>query len=279
MTGIFKWLLIGMAGLFAWNCSAPQIDSSHPWMVYYGNQALPPKLVSQFKTLILDADQIPSIEPKNPSVKYIGYLSLGEAEEYRWYWPFVAGKSLLVETNPDWPGSHRVDPRSKEWGDLVLNQLIPAILKKGYDGLFLDTIDTGIYLQEKDPVKYQGARGAMVDLIRAIHQRYPDVLIFTNNALEILDEVAPVVSGIVVEDLYTRYDFASKKSIETPKADQQYKEAFLDRAVHQYRKPVFNILYETNPASNLADYARKRSKEKGYYWYLTTVDLHALPKP
>ena len=46
-----------------------------------------------------------------------------------------------------------VDVRSDVWRNLLLNDIIPSILKNGYQGIFLDTLDSAEALERQDPVK------------------------------------------------------------------------------------------------------------------------------
>ena len=41
----------------------------------------------------------------------LAYVSVGEADTRREYWPAVRDQSFLVEPNPDWPANVRVDVR------------------------------------------------------------------------------------------------------------------------------------------------------------------------
>lgn len=242
------------------------------WIVYYGDTLTKEQIATVDYAIVEPQNTNPSQFPKSRT-RWIGYISVGEAEEYRPYWNTIKDESFILDKNPNWPQSHYVDLRSEKWQALLINQIIPDILKKGYDGLFLDTLDTAAYLEEVNPEKYQGSRAAMVGLVKTLRKKFPNILIFPNNALDQLDEMGPYIDGVVVEDLYTRYDFSTQKSVQTPLADTELKEKFLDEFKKKFKKPVFNILYETNPHSELAQYGMKKSAEKKYDWYLTTVDL------
>lgn len=245
------------------------------WIVYYGS-SLQKQDLDTLEFAVLDPDLMDARPFAQSSCKKIAYLSLGEAEDYRSYWPLVKEKPFLVEANPDWKGAHRIDVRSPEWRAIVLNALLPKIRERGYDGVFLDTIDTARYLEEKDPQKYAGSEKAMVELIDAIRKEDSRFLIYTNNGLEILDEIGDRIDAAVVEDLYTRYDFQKKKSFRTPAADTLYKEKILDDFRARTQKPVYTILYEKSIRSALARYGIAKANKKGYGWYLTTVDLKTI---
>ena len=75
----------------------------------------------------------------------LAYLSIGEAEDYRWYWKrwwwkFVK-KDLLGPENPYWEGNYLV----KYWKGLwkrIVRIYIRKIMRAGFDGVFLDKVDS-----------------------------------------------------------------------------------------------------------------------------------------
>lgn len=216
------------------------------------------------------------IDPKslaNGHTKFIAYLSVGEAESYRNYWKRIKNSGAVIEANPQWEGNYLVDVRSDSWRHILLNEALPEIEAKGFDGVFLDTLDTAPYLEDRDPKKFAGSRAAVVALVREIRKLHPDWLIVPNNALELLADYGAAVDAAFAEDLYTRYDFDLKKSVATPLEVTNQKEALLDAFKAGTGKPVLNILYAGGPGEKLARDAIARSREKGYGWYLSGVDL------
>jgi polysaccharide biosynthesis protein PelA len=246
------------------------------WIVYYGQQIQ----INDLKNVslaILEPDHInPKQELDKSSSKFIAYLSVGEVNASRSYWADIKEKSFVLGPNPNWPDAYRIDIRSKAWQDLLIDKLIPEFITKGYKGIFLDTVDTAIYLENSDPSHYKGSKKAMVDFIKRIRNTYPKFIIIPNNGLEILNQLGNTINGVVVEDLYTRYDFANKTSVKTPVQDTIYKEKYLDIFKEAYNKPIYNILYASSIHSEAAKYGIKASKRKGYEWYLTSVDLMSL---
>jgi cysteinyl-tRNA synthetase, unknown class len=85
----------------------------------------------------------------------ICYMSIGEAEDYRFYWQ--AGWSTnkpgwLESENPDWPGNYKVRYWEKEWQDIVFgtdDSYLKKILNAGFDGVYLDIIDAFEYFEQE----------------------------------------------------------------------------------------------------------------------------------
>lgn len=86
----------------------------------------------------------------------IAYMSLGEAEDYRFYWDDdwqSDGPDWLGPANPDWPGNYAVRYWDPEWQQLVVHNpgghailgeapaYLDRILAAGFDGVFLDIVD------------------------------------------------------------------------------------------------------------------------------------------
>ncbi len=83
------------------------------------------------------------------------YLSIGEAESYRYYWHAAwtraSGRpSWLAEENPDWPGNYKVEYWDPEWQAILLGSdgaYLDRILAAGFDGVYLDIIDAYEYFE------------------------------------------------------------------------------------------------------------------------------------
>ncbi|NLI47516.1 MAG: hypothetical protein GX414_10470 [Acidobacteria bacterium] len=77
----------------------------------------------------------------------VAYLSIGEAEDYRYYWRpewAVSPPAWLGEENPDWPGNYKVDYWHPGWQAIIrggAGSYLQRILDAGFDGVYLDLID------------------------------------------------------------------------------------------------------------------------------------------
>lgn len=73
----------------------------------------------------------------------VAYMSIGEAEDYRYYWKLawaMTPPTWLADANPSWPGNYKVRYWQKDWQTLVSGYL-QRILDTGFDGVYLDIID------------------------------------------------------------------------------------------------------------------------------------------
>ncbi|MEI6857675.1 endo alpha-1,4 polygalactosaminidase [Psychrilyobacter sp.] len=99
-----------------------------------------------FKGIELTKDDLDKlrVKPQGGRRLIIGYFSVGEAEEYREYWKEEWDKKLpewILYENKNWGGNYIVKYWSKEWRGIIEEMLIKYI-DTGFDGVFLDTIDT-----------------------------------------------------------------------------------------------------------------------------------------
>ncbi len=85
----------------------------------------------------------------------ICYMSIGEAEDYRFYWQSDWNKnkpSWLEPENPNWEGNYKVRYWEQEWKNIIYgddNSYLKKIINAGFDGVYLDIIDAFDYFEQK----------------------------------------------------------------------------------------------------------------------------------
>lgn len=95
------------------------------------------------------AEQISQLKQKANGGKrlLICYLSIGEAEEYRYYWQtdWKEGNPTFIDKeDPNWKGNYYVRYWETEWKDIIFgndNSYLKKIIDAGFDGVYLDIID------------------------------------------------------------------------------------------------------------------------------------------
>ena len=81
------------------------------------------------------------------------YMSVGEAENYRYYWKTAWNKkskrpSWIVAENKEWKGNFKVKYWNAEWKKILYgssNAYLDRLLAAGFDGVYLDVIDAYEY--------------------------------------------------------------------------------------------------------------------------------------
>lgn len=83
----------------------------------------------------------------------ISYMSIGEAEDYRYYWQNAWNTTKpewMDLENPDWPGNFKVKYWDEAWQDIIFgneNSYLNKITNAGFDGIYLDIIDGFEYFE------------------------------------------------------------------------------------------------------------------------------------
>jgi cysteinyl-tRNA synthetase len=98
-------------------------------------------------------EEVRSLQVKKNGARrlVVSYLSIGEAEEYRYYWrPEWKRKppAWLDKENPNWPGNYKVKYWYSEWQDIILDYT-RRIVEAGFDGAYLGIIDAFAYYESK----------------------------------------------------------------------------------------------------------------------------------
>ncbi len=81
------------------------------------------------------------------------YMSIGEAEDYRFYWEKrwrTDPPEWLEPENPDWQGNFKVRYWHKEWQSIIYSarsSYLTKILNAGFDGAYLDLVDAFEYFE------------------------------------------------------------------------------------------------------------------------------------
>lgn len=84
----------------------------------------------------------------------ISYMSIGEAEDYRYYWQSswsTNRPSWLDAENPNWEGNYKVKYWNSEWQQIIYgnnNSYLKKILDANFDGVYLDIIDAFEYYEK-----------------------------------------------------------------------------------------------------------------------------------
>ena len=104
---------------------------------------------------ILSSEDIESLKVKKNGGRRLvaAYMSIGEAEDYRFYWNNqweIDRPSWLDRENPNWKGNYKVKYWDPVWQQIILgndNSYLDKILLRQFDGVYLDIIDAFEYYQ------------------------------------------------------------------------------------------------------------------------------------
>jgi cysteinyl-tRNA synthetase, unknown class len=111
----------------------------------------------EFDGELLTAEDIASLKIKANGGRRLvfAYMSVGEAEDYRSYWKSEWSDkhpSWIAEENENWQGNFKVKYWTKEWRAILFGSkeaCLDQILQLGFDGSFMDVIDSYEYFAKK----------------------------------------------------------------------------------------------------------------------------------
>jgi cysteinyl-tRNA synthetase len=225
------------------------------------------------------AEQIDALKQSTGGPKkVVSYLSIGEAEDYRFYWQQAwqpNNPSWIVSENPIWPGNFVVEFWNEQWQDIVFGYL-DRIIDQGFDGAYLDLVDVH--------EQFNGRMDDMVDFVieiatyaRANSPLGNEFAIFPQNAENLADpdenprwqEYLAAVNGLGKEETYFEATNAPTSS-----DDRMYTQINLDRFLTT-GPWGFGLVLAVDYANQVAaiDEAYQLGTAKGYVSYVTHVDL------
>ncbi|BBJ28190.1 endo alpha-1,4 polygalactosaminidase [Athalassotoga saccharophila] len=172
---------------------ANPIDGIKNFVFYYGKDDI--NQLSKYDLAVVQPDSYSTSEIKeieSHGVKLIAYMSIGESDNKN------VDPSWILAKNENW-NSYMIDVRKQGWRDYILNVLAKKIKDMGYNGFFLDTVDTA--------VQFPQTADAMVSLIKEIREKYPDMIIIQNRGFPLLSKTGPYIDGVLWEDFASKYNF------------------------------------------------------------------------
>lgn len=269
--------LAGASMLLPGGAQAQRRTQRHERFVVYYSDRAPISAFAPFQTAVLDADYHPPLAPlRARGIRCFGYISAGEAERARSHAPDLPPEVVLAE-NPNWPGSHYADVRHPAWNALVLDRLVPQLLARGFDGIFLDTLDNPPFLEARDPVANRGMTAAAAALVLAIRARNPGVPIMLNRAYELHETVGGAIDIVLAESLLGGYDFAARRYRPVDADGVRWGLTRLDalRSRHPSVR-IFALDYWDPEDLDGIRRLYRANRERGFIPYVATIDLHRI---
>jgi cysteinyl-tRNA synthetase, unknown class len=230
----------------------------------------------------------------------LSYMSVGEAETYRYYWwqPWVSSSyfgllrpAWLGRENNEWKGNYQVRYWQPGWQSLIVQPspsvsdmmrqrlfgkakpYIDKIIEAGFDGVYLDRVDAfGAW--DKSQPHAEAEMSAFVARISAYAKsRRPGFLIVAQNGEELLKSAAyrRALDGVAKEDLMFGLEGAEHEN----SADEYEHAATPLLHARQDGLPVFVIEYLSVPEKRAQ--ALQRMSGKGFVITFGARELNVPP--
>lgn len=224
------------------------------FFIYYGSAACTKKL-NQYETIILDPDNYKNV--KEFKAFTYAYLSLGEVNHFRDYFKVLELNEKLLKKCSIWD-SYLIK-FDNFWENLVLTQIIPSIIKSGYKGIMLDTIDSILHHKLT-------SRNSIIELINKIKAMYPDLNVMVNRGFEIINELN--IDSVLLESTISTHDFETSKY-------------FLHEETHRFdiKESIkcYSVDYWYTEDNNMISQIKSLAVNRGYVPLVTDIKLQKLP--
>jgi cysteinyl-tRNA synthetase, unknown class len=160
----------------------------------------------------LTAEEVAKLKkkPNGQRRTVISYLSVGEAEEFRFYWneAWKTQKPKFLEReNCAWPKAWMVRFWEPGWRDLIVSgpdAYLKRIIAAGFDGVYLDRVDMWEHTQSLNP----SAKAAMIDFVINLAETAralkPGFIVIGQNAEDLLEyrQYRRTVDAVAKEELF-----------------------------------------------------------------------------
>ena len=151
----------------------------------------------------------------------LGYLSVGTIEPFRSWYPLL--KPFRLKSRFEEFGEYYARVRAPRFRRLIRRRIAPRILRKGFDGLFLDNTD----MVEGHPRQGRGMRKLVRKLSALVHGQGD--FLFAQNGERSIAPLLPYYDGWNREDVTWTYDFAERRYVHRTAGNVQRALAALER--------------------------------------------------
>ena len=239
---------------------------------------------SPYDLVVIDSEQFPEekeipltraevermkIKPDGSRRLVIAYFSVGEAENYRYYWKPEWNRvkpSWVGKENKQWGGNFLVKYWDPTWQNIVMGgskSFADQVVNSGFDGFYIDRVDAYYYYGDSNEKRVQ-MTDFIIKLANYIRSKKPDSLILAQNAEELLEypNYVKAIDGIAKEDLVYGISHTEKMN---PAGDIAHTSRLLSSA-KKAGKAIFVIEYLTKP--DFIGVAKAKTDELGFVLYV-----------
>lgn len=185
----------------------------------------------------------------------VSYMSVGEAETYRWYWQKgwetedkTKRPSWLVAPNCAWPGAWAIKFWEAGWKDIVYRgkeSYLKRIIDAGFDGVYLDRVDIFEQFPDGKHGAPADAQAAMVEFVielaETARRLKPGFFVIPQNGEPLLNDkrYRRAIDGLGKEDLLFGHDGTQ---VRNKPLDVKWSYDHLKKLLADH-KPIFAVEY------------------------------------
>ena len=236
---------------------------------FYGSPY--PQELGIYDAVIVEADHADfATVPANLQKKLYAYTSLGEADEGKTYTDRVPIETMVTR-NPAW-SSNVMNQDSPVWRAFYIEKIIAPLWKRGFRGIFVDTLDS-YQLAAKTPQQKVIQENGMVETLLQVRQRFPGIRIILNRGFEIMPQVHDWVTAVAVESLFQGWDNSTHSFVPVTSSNREWLLTHLNKIKNDYYLPVIVIDYEAPENRNGARDIAKKILAAGFIPWVSNPEL------
>jgi len=232
------------------------------YSVYYGKSAAEVAQLSNYDLAIVQPSTLSAAQLKtlhDNGTRVAAYLSIGELDKNSSYAAKVS-KDWILGTNANW-GSQYIDASQPGWQALIKEQA-DALIKQGFDGFFLDTLDTADLHPKAGP--------GLVQIVQNLRKDYPNAVLVQNRGFALLNQTAPSLDAVMFESFSSSYNFKDK-TYGAVSGDPSFVQNVAKRGLK-----VLALDYAMPTQLELVTRSFQRAKSFGFVPYVSTINLDAV---
>lgn len=231
-----------------------------------------PESAEGYRMLILETDHYSGDEIdlfRQHGAVVLGYLSLGEVDDNRSYFPELQERGFKG-SNTNW-NSYYLNLQDPETRRILIDSAAAGVMAKGVDGLFLDTIDAVAPYTDRNDMQDE-----MLELIRSLRKKYPDIWMMQNAGLFLIEETAAYTDAVLIEGTATDYDFASREYRLRSSEEYNSRLSYLQETTQVPGLPVYML--EFSDSAEMKNDIRIRLDSLSYPYFISNIGLSSLPE-
>lgn len=261
-------------------CSSQSLVYAAPESAIKGSVAFwyasnpPLSELAQFDNLMLEPDHFDA-SARNflrlQNTKLFAYLSVGEFDGDK---QELAKAGLNGSTsdvvNHAW-NSYVMNLADKKWQE-HLEARAKSLYKQGYDGLFLDTLDSFQLLPAK---QQEQQRKGLIEILTKLQTNTPGLQLVFNRGFEVIHELPKKPAAVAVESIYAGWDPSNNRYKPVPEADRVWLQQHLE-PLRVKNIPLIAIEYLPFERRAEARKLVKKLKSEGFIPYIGTPYLDSI---
>lgn len=243
--------------------------------LYLNYSAKPnPQDLTAFDLCILDPNAEVDLRPGHSvGHTFLAYISTVEVRPGSPMEKLVKKRRLAtLGENPIW-NTRLLDITDSEWAPTIVNDLATQAREKGFDGFFLDTLDSAELLTKQSPDKAAAHRAALIGMIKQLRAKHPAAKIVLNRGFSLIEDVAKQIDGVLVESVFQTFDPKTLRYQPVAADGTTWLERRI-RSVQMLKLPVYAVDYVQPDQKELAKQTAEKLSRLGCIPFVTTHELN-----